>query len=72
MSKRVRLMIDFQGVDALKAWVAASLKDGTLPADSAVYEMDGLDDKVASGVTKSHTYIVRREGDRPSQFRLKV
>ena len=71
-SDKVRLMLDFPNLDALKDWARTSLKDGTLPAEAAVFQMDGLDDRKDSGITPANTFIVRRAGDRPQQAQLKL
>lgn len=72
-SDKVRLMLDFPNADAMKEWVRESLKDGALPKEAAVFQMDGLDErKDVGGATAANTYIVRRAGDRPDHFKLNL
>ncbi len=68
--EKVRLMIDFPDVVALKEWTSLAVLDGTIPADAAVYHTDGLDYKKGMGITPTSTYIMKRKGDRPKKFEL--
>jgi hypothetical protein len=67
--EKVRLVIDFPSEQAMVEWFD-ELRDVAIngfPANTTLYEMDALDQ---SSVTPKRTYIVRRVGDRPEEFRL--
>ena len=65
---RVRLAIDFAGPEEMLSWLEGARAVGDLPIDAAVFSKDALDDVVSS----NNTFIVRREGERPDEFRLTV
>ena len=66
---RSRLVIDFVSPEALAEWVQSIRHIQGLPRDVAVFEMDGLDDQA---VTQNSTFILKRAGARPDQFRLRI
>lgn len=66
--ERVKLVIEFTSIAKLAEFVEDLRNNEVIPKDCAVYESDGLD---GTRVNKG-TYLLRREGERPEEFRLKV
>ncbi len=69
---KARLSIDFESKEKLAEWFRVVRENMHFPEDAGVYASDCLDDRKGGGVTKAHTYLVRRIGDRDESFRLKV
>lgn len=65
---RVRLGLDFATPEAMVAWLEAMKGRGALPNAATVYVKDALDDSVK----RDNSFIVKNEGDRGEQFRLRV
>ena len=63
---KTRLEIDFPNPAAMWEWLAAA-KGHSLPDDVALYSKDSLDK-----ISDNNTFIVKREGDRPDEFRFVV
>jgi len=63
----VRLEIDFPNVEAMAEWFETT-KGNVLPEDIALFHRDGLD----RAITEHNTFVVKRKGDRPEEFRLRL
>lgn len=64
----VNLVIEFQNTEKLAEFVEDLRDHDVFPTRKvAVYQYDGLDH-----VSPTNSYILKREGDRPEEFRLTV
>jgi hypothetical protein len=71
---KTRLIIEFRSPEALADWVEQEQQLEDLEYHHGVrikfaaYRVDGLDDVRAD----NNTYILKREGSRPEEFRLRI
>jgi hypothetical protein len=63
---RVRLELDFATPQAMIEWFESS-QELVLPSTAAIFAKDSLDT-----ISDGNTFIVKRYGDRPDDFRLHV
>jgi hypothetical protein len=65
---RTRIEIDFPNAAAMVDWFEQIKGTSHLPSDVALFNRDALDTN-----TSSHNiFIVKRDTDRPDNFRLKI
>jgi hypothetical protein len=65
---KVSLTIEFGSPKALAVWLDSMKSIGSLPLMATPYVRDSLD----SGVKATNNLILKNQGDRPEEFRLRV
>lgn len=68
LSGPVRIAMDFKNPKDMLGWLEAA-RGVSLPADVSIFEMDALD---ASFISSDCTFIVKRNTDRPDEFRVHI
>ena len=63
-----RLAIDFPDPQAMGEWFASARNSYLLPEDVSIFLKDALDGRIGD----RNAFVVKRDGDRPDDFKLHV